>query len=191
MATAHTPIGERVRLADLIQRREFQCLTPKQQAFLSRYISSGLLTGCYDASAATAAVYRTTPKNATIMSYEILGNRKIKAVIDLHFRRSEFDSIMDDLARAARLSIARDLKHGGSLSIATIKAVQILRNYARQNPGAGIVAPESETASIPEPEAKIEYHIGQKITQDGIRYRVTKVDPDGSVADAEVDDDAI
>lgn len=187
----HTPINERVRLADLIQRREFQCLTSKQQAFLSRYISSGLLTGCYDATAAVASVYRTTPKNAVVMSYEILGNRKIKAVMDLHFRRSELDSIMDDLGRAARLSIARDLKNGGSLTIATIKAIQLLKSHARQNPDAGIDVLESETAPEPRPEAKIEYQIGQKITQDGVRYRVTKIDPDGSVVDAEVDDDAV
>ena len=181
MATAHTPIWERVRLADLIQRREFQCLTPKQRSFISRYISSGLLTGVYDASAATAAVYKTTPKNAVVMSYEILGNRKIKAVIDLHFRRSEFDSIMDDLARATRISMARDLKQGG-LSIATVKAIQLLKSHARQNPDAGIDVPKAETQPD---EPKKTFVVGDHVWQAGVEYVVTKLKVDGTIDDAD------
>jgi hypothetical protein len=188
---SHTPMSDRLRLTDLMQRQEFQRLTPKQQAFVAKVVSLGVTTGSYDAVTAAQTVYHTTPKNAVVMSYELLGNRKIKAVLDAHFGRTEYESIMDDLARATRTSMARDLKHGGSLSIATIKAVQLLKSHARQNPDAGIDVLESETVSKHEPEAKVEYQIGQKITQDGVRYRVTKIDPDGSVVDAEVDDDAV
>jgi len=180
---SHTPIGERVRLADLIQRQEFQCLTSKQQAFLSRYISSGLLTGCYDAAAAVSSVYRTTPKNAVVMGHEILGNRRIKRVLDLHFCRNEIDSLMDDLGRAARLSISRDLKNGGSLSIATIKAVQLLKSHARQNSGAGIDVPDEAETQPDEP--KKTFSVGDHVWQAGVEYVVAKLKTDGTIDDAD------
>ena len=178
----HTPINERLGLADLMQRHEWVVLTSKQKVWASKYLSSGILTGTYDALGAAMAAYRTTPKNAVIISCQLMGNRRIKRVLDLHFRRSELDSIMDDLSRATRLSIARDLKKGGSLSVATIKAVQILRNYARQNPGAGIEAPEAEAGIEPD-EPKI-FAVGDHVWQAGVEYVVTKLKMDGTVDEA-------
>ena len=183
MATNNIPMAQRLPLAELMQMREFQILTPKQRSWVSKYVTSGSVTGFYDPVAATADVYRTTPKTAVIYSYELLGNRRIKRVLDLHFRRTELDSLMDDLGRAARLSIARDLKHGGSLSIATIKAVQLLKSHARQNPGAGIDAPDEAETQPDEP--KKTFSVGDHVWQESVEYVVTKLKTDGTIDDAD------
>jgi len=135
--------AERMELSELEKRAEFQILTPKQQNFVGSYIESGRRTGTYDALAAVQSAYQVAVKNAVIMSYELLGNRKITAVLNLHFGRTEFDSILTDLGRALSKTLKKDAKTG-SLSVATSKALEFYeRHVVPKTPGTAPI--ESET----------------------------------------------
>ena len=133
---------ERMEITELEKRAEFQILTLKQQAFVRAYIASGTSTGTYDSVAAVESAYEVAAKNAVILSYELLGNRKIKAVLNLHFNRSEFDSILLDLGRALSKTLKREGK-AGSLSVATTKALELYeRNLGSKTPTAPVVESE-------------------------------------------------
>jgi len=155
---------ERMELSELVTRAEFQILTPKQQTFVRSYIESGLSTGTYDALAATQAAYEVTSKNAVSMSYEVLGNKKIKAVLNLHFGRTQFDSILTDLEGVLSKTLKRDAKMGG-LSVATSKALEFYERHV-QKPATSPVA-ESETESSVQ-----KFAIGSVIVQDDKKYLV-------------------
>lgn len=88
-------LNNRVHLADLMCTPEFQTLTAKAQVFCAAYIASGMTTGRYDHIAAASVAYKTS--RADVVGAEMLGNRKIKAVLDIHFKRSGFDSTLVDL----------------------------------------------------------------------------------------------
>ena len=127
--------------------------------------------------------YKTSVKTATIFSYELMGNRRIKRVLDLHFRRTEFESILEDLGRAVRLSIERDMKRGGTLSVATVDALKFYEKYAGRKletvPGV---------ASQQGPEVKSDkktFAVGDHVWQGGVEYIVTKLKTDGTVDDAD------
>jgi hypothetical protein len=135
--------AERMEISELEKRAEFQILTPKQQNFVRLYIESGMSTGTYDALAAVQSAYEIAAKNAVNLSYELLGNRKIKAVLNLHFGRTEFDSILIDLGRALSKTLKRDAKTG-ILSVATSKALEFYeRHVAAKTPGTAPIEPES------------------------------------------------
>src|SRR5712692_8136982 len=98
----------RVRLAELLRTPEFGLLSEKQQVFCAALIASGFLTGRYDATAAAATAYKT--KNPEVLGAELLGQTKIKRVLDIHFQRSPMDSILADLAKAVKKSLRRGSK---------------------------------------------------------------------------------
>jgi hypothetical protein len=98
-------IGKHLRLAAILNTPEFAVLTEKQQIFVARYISGGLVFNRYDAADAAAAAYRTP--NAAVLGAELLGQKKIKRVLDLHFRRSEFEVLLADLRRLLKRSERR------------------------------------------------------------------------------------
>lgn len=85
----------KLRLAALTQTAEFGLLTSKQQAFVLKLVALGLTTGRYDATVAAGFAYTT--KNPEILGAELMGQRKIKRVLDIHFCRSGLDSILADL----------------------------------------------------------------------------------------------
>jgi hypothetical protein len=108
---------KRLSFAEIFVRPEFQTLTKKQQIFCARYISSGVVSNHYDASDAAAFAYST--KNPAVLGQELLGQRKVRAVLDLHFGRNEFDGLVADLRRLLKRadrrgsdlnSLAPDLK---------------------------------------------------------------------------------
>jgi hypothetical protein len=174
----HTPMSDRLRLTDLIQRREFQRLTSKQQAFVSKYIANGVSSGTYDAVASVMAAYGISAKTARVFSYELLGNPRINAVLDMHFGRTEYDSIMEELGRCAYTSMRRDMKNGGTLSIATVKAIQIYKSHMRQTPDA------IEVEFTPAPELPFS-KVGGTVTMNGKLFTVTAVDKLGHPTDVE------
>ncbi len=95
-------------LAEMATHAEWQVLTAKQRMFLSSYIQSGIDTGVYDAPFAVQSAYNTSDKNAVILSYELLANRKVRRVLDLHFGRTETDSLQADLVKAISKSLRKD-----------------------------------------------------------------------------------
>jgi hypothetical protein len=158
---------ERMEISELVKRAEFQILTIKQQRFVRSYIESGASTGTYDALSAVQSAYQVAAKNAVILSYELLGNRKIKAVLNLHFGRTEFDSILTDLERALSKTLKRDAKTG-SLSVATSKALEFYERHVK-TPTSPVAEPTSEKET--ESSAQ-KFPIGAVIVQDDKKYLV-------------------
>jgi hypothetical protein len=136
-------------------------LTEKQQTFVSRYIESGMTTGNYDAPAAVAAAYKTTAPE--ILSYQVLGSKKVQRVLNLHLGRSDMDFILERTADLIQKSIRRDSKKGG-LSTATTNAIRFLSREQRRAAGGKSEDPDG-IEMVP---------LGKLIERpDGKRYRVT------------------
>jgi hypothetical protein len=162
----------RKRLAEVMATPEFQMLTEKQQAFCAKYLSGGLLDH-YDAEAAVRAVYAVaSPKNAKILSYELLANPKIKKVLDLHFNRTEPDVFLAELEQTIRRS----------KGIAKVKAQEL---YARMKFG---VSADDEN-STPD-EDSTTFVVGQLVTQrdgDGVLHTGRVVELDGAGRPARIE----
>ena len=109
----------RIPLSDLMATPEFQSLTLKQQIFIARLVARGSQTGTYDPVDAATIAYQT--KNAAIMGPELLGQTKIRRVLDIHFGRSPLDSILADLQRAAKKS--------ANVGALTPKTVRLLKKF--------------------------------------------------------------
>jgi hypothetical protein len=127
----------RLRLIDLMRTPEFQTLSEKQGIFVARYVSSGFLTGRYDASDAAKTAYRT--KNPEVLGAELLGQKKIKRILDLHFGRTPMDSILADLEKAVKKSLRRGSKSRPStITPETARALQLFEQYvaAKENSNA-------------------------------------------------------
>jgi hypothetical protein len=158
---------ERMEISELVKRAEFQILTIKQQTFVRAYVESGMTTGTYDALSAVQSAYEVAAKNAVILSYELLGNRRIKAVLNLHFGRTEFDSILTDLERALSKTLKKDAK-AGSLSVATSKALEFYERHVKTS-----ISPVAEPTSEKETESSVQkFPIGAVIVQDDKKYLV-------------------
>jgi hypothetical protein len=157
-------------LDELRTTPEFQLLTTKQQIFVSAYLSSGRQNGTYDSLAAVRTAYDvSSATNATVLSYEILGNPKIKKVLDLHFNRTEREAFLEDLLR----TIAR------SKGTAKVRAMAL---YAKMKFGIDTADDSEKQSSVPKPnqdgEAPV-FHVGDLVEQEGHVGRVLEVDAAG------------
>jgi len=158
--------NNRMGITELMALEAFQVLTEKQRTFVVRYIASGTTTGTYDSLRAVHDAYGADVKNASVLSSQLLGQKKIKRVLDLHFGRTEpspYDSMMMELTKALRRSIKHD-KKTGSLSTATMRAMDFFEAHEKQK--AAALKPT-------EPEDGVQrFAIGDVIVQDGKKYRV-------------------
>ena len=104
-------VSERMTLAELEQTREYQRLTPKQRLFVATYCESGRADGRYDPVAAVKTAYECLkPNSARVMSYWLLSNIRIIAVLNLHFKAKPIDEFLVTIDRAInnnRLTIAQ------------------------------------------------------------------------------------
>ena len=95
-----------VPLQVLITTPEFQALTAAQAGFVSKYVSRGVTKGVYDAVTAVQSAYHCKDrKTAAIQAYQLLRNRRIAKVIDLHFLRDA--ERVNDLQRLVHRSSLR------------------------------------------------------------------------------------
>ena len=91
----------RMRFDELSQTQEFQRLTPKQRLFVSTYCEGGLATGVYDPIAATRTAYECkSVEVARIMSYALMANIRIIAVLNRHFNAEPIEEFLVMLDRA-------------------------------------------------------------------------------------------
>jgi hypothetical protein len=161
MATNH----ERLDIAALMVMEEFQVLSERQRIFVIRYIASGTSTGVYDSLRAVHDAYGDV-KNEAVLSSQLLGQKKIKRVLDLHFGRTEpsqYDSMMAELTKALKKSLRTDRKTG-SLSTATMRAMDFYQAHEQKK--AAAVKPA-------EPEDGVQrFAIGDIVRQDGKQYRI-------------------
>lgn len=102
---------KRIPLEALKQTPEFQRLTQKQRLFITAYCDGGLFDGNYDSVAATRTAYQCkSPEVARIMSYSLMQNIRIIAVLNIHFNTSPTEEMLVAVDRAIqnrRLTIAQ------------------------------------------------------------------------------------
>jgi hypothetical protein len=80
---------------------EFQRLTPKQQLFCATYCGAGLLDGSYNSVVATNTAYRCKSMEvARIMSYSLMQNIRVIAVLNRHFNTEPIEDFLVQVDRA-------------------------------------------------------------------------------------------
>jgi hypothetical protein len=125
-----SPSPKRVRIAELMRLPDFALLTDKQQSFCALYVSSGFLTGAYDAADAAARIYKTKDaRSAAALGAELLGQRKIRTVLDAHFGRSALDSILSDFQKAVKRSLRRGNRKFIVLTPELGRALELFEQY--------------------------------------------------------------
>lgn len=133
--------SKRVPLSVLETTEDYQRLTAKQKLFVATYIQCGIDTGVYDSIAAAQTAYKCkTPEVARVMSYALMANIRIVAVLNLHFAREPIEDFLVTLNRAIT---------NKRLSIAQFKALQLKANilgFTSRLPGAN----ENAAAVIPQ-----------------------------------------
>lgn len=196
-STATAPATDRLPMSEIIGLPEFQRLTPQQQIFVSCYISSGVRTGTYDALGSIMKAYNVSMKNAPGLAAQMLGHKKIARILDLHFfgrtDHSELNDLLAVLCKAIKKSIRHDLKYRGTISVATTKALEFFerqtgkslrRSRGANPPVAEVTEPKVEPASAAA-VVPARFAVGDIAILQGKKYRVTAVNPDGSVSEAD------
>lgn len=120
-------------LGAVILSEEYKKLNLAQGRFVVSYIDQAVATGVYDAVDSIRRAYGQSIKTPELRAYQILRNKKVKKVLDLHFRRSELDSILSELQRAARKSA----KMKGGLTPATKKALEAFAAFVAREKSNG------------------------------------------------------
>lgn len=119
------------RIAELMETRAFGDLTLKQQTFVSKFISDGLVShGHYDATAAAKLAYET--KNPQNLGAGLLRVRKIKRVLAIHFRTSPLDGILLDVQMCAR----RSARLGVGITPKLKRALLAFEKYVKEHNGS-------------------------------------------------------
>jgi len=124
------PTTKKVRLADLLRLPDFQTLTDKQQSWCALYCASGFLTGRYDAGDCATKIYKTkNAASAAALGAQLLGQRKIRTVLDLHFGRNALDGLLADLKRAVKRGLRRGNKKFVVITPEVASALLIFEAY--------------------------------------------------------------
>ena len=107
----------RLPLVELEKIQEYQRLTPKQKLFVATYCEGGLATGVYDPVAATRTAYECkSVEVARIMSYSLMQNIRIIAILNRHFQTEPIEAFMVALDHAI---------NNKKLTIAQIQALRL------------------------------------------------------------------
>ena len=102
---------KRLTLDEIQALAEFQRLTQKQRLWVLTYCGGGLLDGVYDPIAATRTAYAAKSEEvARVMSYPIMQNIRIIAVLNRHFNAEPLEDFLVQVDRAIinkKLTIAQ------------------------------------------------------------------------------------
>jgi hypothetical protein len=103
--------SKRLPLEEIKNLQEYAVLTGKQQLFIETYCQGGIDTGIYDPIVATLTAYKCKSKeNARVMSYSLMANIRIVAVLNRHFNREPIEEFLIQVDRAIqnkKLSVAQ------------------------------------------------------------------------------------
>jgi hypothetical protein len=92
-------------LTELMKSPEWAKLNDRQAAFCAKYLVSLKRIGVGDAVGAAQVAYKTKDsKSATAFSYELLGSKRIRAVLDLASGHTALDGLVADLRRLIKKS---------------------------------------------------------------------------------------
>jgi hypothetical protein len=129
MTTDNQIENPKVRLMDLMRMPVFWTLTPQQQAFVAVYVASGF-SGKYNAADAAARTYRTKDaKSAAALGAQLLGQRKIRTVLDRHFGIDALDALLADLQKAVKRGLRRGNKKFQVITPEVADALVIFERY--------------------------------------------------------------
>jgi hypothetical protein len=158
-----------ITLAELQASPEFLACTPKMQTWLTTLIENQ-----FDYIRATAAAFDC--KNAQVFSYAVRSWPRIRAALNLYFGRSEQDQFLEDLAQTIRRA-----PKGSD------RRVRAMALYARMKFGVNENAePEAATENETiDPVVIHKFRVGEIATLEGRQFRVTAVNDDGTVSEAE------
>lgn len=177
-ATAQPVTTPAMSLEALQQTREFQACTPKQRLWISGYVSSG-----GDFHFATRSAYDSRCElNAQILSHKVRVQSAVVAALRLwdptYGKEVELDEReeREQFFAAIKRKILR-----GKLTIADVEAIKMVCRERHWSTPENL--PRGRNGYTPKPKPK--FQIGDEVIQEGIRYRVTKVDAAGKVLDAE------
>src|ERR1700676_2408513 len=96
-----TETRKRMSVDELRMTPEFQRLTQKQQLFVATYCGAGLLDGTYDPIAATRTAYQCkSAEVARVMSYPLMQNIRIIAVLNRNFNAEPIEDFLVQVDRA-------------------------------------------------------------------------------------------
>ncbi len=122
--------SKRLTLAEIKNTQEYSLLTGKQQLFCESYIQGGIDTGTYDPVGSALMSYACKSKeNARVMSYSLMANIRIVAVLNRHFNREPIEEFVIQIDRAIQ---------NKKLSIAQLQALKLkgdVLGYTTRLPG--------------------------------------------------------
>ena len=140
-------ITRRLTLEQIKDTQEYSILTGKQQLWCETYIRSGIDTGTYDPILATQTAYICKSReNARVMSYSLMANIRIVAVLNRHFNREPIEEFLIQVDRAIQ---------NKKLSVAQLNALKLkgdILGYTTRLPGtnnfpAGTIPPDVTAAT--------------------------------------------
>ena len=135
-------MSSRLTLEQIKGTQEYSILTGKQQMFAETYIKSGIDTGTYDPIFATMQAYKCKSReNARVMSYSLMANIRIVAVLNRHFNREPIEAFLIQIDHAIR---------NKKLTIAQLSALKLkgdILGYTSRLPGTsglptGVIPPD-------------------------------------------------
>jgi hypothetical protein len=166
MAAATAIQNEPMSKDDFQKSKEYLALTSRQRTWLTALMETN------DIAQATRTAYGT--KND---AYEAMLTRKIEssprviAALNLFYGRSERDAFLSELDRTIQ-------REKGPAKVAAMQLKARLQ-FSR----------DSETPAVPtkepEPTEAHRFKVGERCKQNGQTYRVTSVDAEGRILDAE------
>ena len=149
-----TDLSKRLPLTELQNTQEYQRLTPKQRLFVATYCEGGMVDGNYDPVAATQTAYACkTLEIARVMSYTLMANIRVIAVLNRHFNAEPIEEFLVQIDRAI------NNKH---ITLAQMQALKLkcdILGYANRLPGApgkprNVIPPDIAEASKQARKAK-------------------------------------
>jgi hypothetical protein len=149
---------------------QWLALTPRQKVWTVAYLASN------DETFATTMAYdRKNAESMRIQRYEVRRHPVVRSAIGL-FRGNERETLLDDVRRTAQKA-----EPG---SVAQVRALSL---YARL---AGYVTSEAVETEKPaekraEKPVSPKFKVGDVATLDGKTYRITALNPDGTVSEAD------
>lgn len=139
----------KLSLAELEPLQEYQRLTPKQRLFIATYCEGGLATGVYDPIAACRTAYQCkSVEVARIMSYSLMQNIRIVAVLNRHFGTEPIEAFLVMLDRAI---------NNKKLTVAQIQALRLkaeVLGYGNRLPAQAPMSAALRTAKAETKEAR-------------------------------------
>jgi hypothetical protein len=170
-----------VSLAALQASPEYLACTPKMQVWLTTLIESN-----FDYKLATATAFNCKNlRQAHVFSFAVRKWSVIRAALNLYLGRSEQDAFLEDLKETIRRAPK------GSDRQVRAQALYARMKWGVSNPASDKPEAASKTEpSTAKPAAAsvappARFHVGEIAILDGKQYRVTVVNPDGSVAEAD------